>query len=151
MGLIAVTSPGGEGCAGFWLRLPGSRAPRLSSYSPQAWLLCSVWDLPRSGSNLCLLSWQADFLPLSPQGSLQLKKKKNYWTHQRKRSPRESRTPNIHSWSFLQSQQKGTTLLCSRPHPRKHWRTLKQTPDRPLSPPTTQEILSHSLSYLTDP
>ena len=34
-----------------------------------AWLPCSRWDLLRpQGSNLCLLHWQADSLPLSHQG-----------------------------------------------------------------------------------
>ena len=38
------------------------------SYGTRAWLLCSMWDLPDQGSDLCLLHWQVDSLPLSHQG-----------------------------------------------------------------------------------
>ena len=39
----------------------------LSSCGTWAQLLCSMWDLPRSGIKPCLLHWQADSLLLSHQ------------------------------------------------------------------------------------
>ena len=49
-------------------------APRLSSTGPvvvEHWLSCSMACaiFPDQGSNLCLLYWQVDSLPLSFQGS----------------------------------------------------------------------------------
>ena len=42
---------------------------RLRSCGTQAWLLCSMWDLPDQGSNPCLLHWKGDSSSLSHQGS----------------------------------------------------------------------------------
>ena len=49
----------------------GSRAAehRLSSCDTWAQLLHSMWDLPRQGTNPCILHRQTDSLPLSHQGS----------------------------------------------------------------------------------
>ena len=49
----------------------GSRAAehRLRSCDTWAQLLRSMWDLPRQGSNPCILHRQADSSPLSHQGS----------------------------------------------------------------------------------
>ena len=64
------------GCAGF--SSCGSRALSTGSIVTAHGLGCSAayGICPDQGLNLCLLPWQTDFLPLSPQGSLQLKKKK---------------------------------------------------------------------------
>ena len=43
----------------------------LSSCVRQTLLLGGTWDLPRQGSNPCLLHWQVDSLPQSHQGSPQ--------------------------------------------------------------------------------
>ena len=42
---------------------------RLSNHGSWAQLLHGMWDLPRQGSNPCLLHWQADSQPLRHQGS----------------------------------------------------------------------------------
>ena len=49
-----------------------SYAPRLSSCSTRASLLCSTWDLPGSRVEPVFPALQADSLPLSHQGSLHL-------------------------------------------------------------------------------
>lgn len=65
--LVAVASP---------VSVTGSKFHRLSSYGSQAlehrlWLWCmglllhNIWCLLHRGSNLCLLHWKADSLPLS--------------------------------------------------------------------------------------
>ena len=43
---------------------------RLNSCGVQSKLLHSSWDFPEQGSNLCLLHWWVDSLPLSHPGSL---------------------------------------------------------------------------------
>ena len=61
-------------CAGLSLSRPlvakhRLQMRRLSSCGSRAQLLCSMWDLPRPGSNPCPLHWQADSQPLRHQGS----------------------------------------------------------------------------------
>ena len=48
---------------------PGA-AHGLNSCGVWVYSLCGMWDLPRQGSNLCLLHWQADSYSLHHQGSL---------------------------------------------------------------------------------
>ena len=103
----------------------GSRAleHRLNSYGPRPWLLRGIWDLPRSGSNLCLLPWQTDFLPLSPQGSLQLKKKKkSYWTQTKGGNINQEVEDSKYTFLIFPSKPTERNLPSShsRPHPRKH-------------------------------
>ena len=58
-------------------RFQGWRASAAAAWAPEhrlnscgAWdyLLHGMWDLPGSGSDLCLLHWQVDSLPLSYLG-----------------------------------------------------------------------------------
>ena len=44
----------------------------LNSCGAWVWLLCSMWDLPYQGLNLCLLRWQVYSSPLTHQGSPQI-------------------------------------------------------------------------------
>ena len=53
---------------GFSTSAPGLQST-ASIVVTQAWLLHSMWHLPRSGTELCLLRWQLDSLPLCHQGS----------------------------------------------------------------------------------
>ena len=48
---------------------PGS-GPQAQWSGAQAWLLLLCGIFPSRGLNPCLLHWQADYLPLSKQGSL---------------------------------------------------------------------------------
>ena len=75
----------GEGCAGF--SSCGFRAleHRLSSYSPQAWLLCSVWDLPRSGIEPVSPVLAGRFFTTEPPRKPPIKKKKLLDPHQRRK------------------------------------------------------------------
>ena len=56
----------------WWLRLPGCRAQVHCSVVVMHGLHCSMARgiFLDQGSNPCLLHWQVDSLPLSPQGSL---------------------------------------------------------------------------------
>ena len=83
----AVVASGGYSswqCEGFssgWLLSLQSLALGLSGSAavvPGLWsaglivvtqLLWDLWELPRSGTDRCLLHWQADSLALNPQGS----------------------------------------------------------------------------------
>ena len=56
------------GHLGFGSCSSGAPAHRLNSCGTHTWLLCGMWDLPRSGIEP--VHWQADSLPLSHQGSI---------------------------------------------------------------------------------
>ena len=58
-------------CLGSVVELPWLKKSTDSIATCTGWVaLCNgIWDLPRPGSNLCLLQWQADSSPLSHQGS----------------------------------------------------------------------------------
>ena len=51
-----------------WLQLPGSRAQAQWSWC-MGLVAPQQWAPPEQGSNLCLLHWQTDSLPLRDQGS----------------------------------------------------------------------------------
>ena len=61
---VRASHYGGFSCFGAW-----TLEHRLSSCGTWTLWLTSMWDLPGSGVELCLLHWQADSLPLSHQGS----------------------------------------------------------------------------------
>ena len=94
-GLLSICRARASHCGGFSLQGTGSRAHRLQKLwlpgsstgsivvaHTWAYLLHSMWDPPHQWSNLCLLHWQADTLPLSHQGSssskLLMKRKEQY-------------------------------------------------------------------------
>ena len=63
----------GFGSCSTWASSCSSQAleHRFSSGGTWVYLLCSMWDLSKSGLNPCLLHWKMASLPPSHQGSLE--------------------------------------------------------------------------------
>lgn len=98
----------------------------LKSSGTAAWLLCSMGDLPGSGTEPCLPDWQAESLPLIHQRSPGVFIKENAefppppWMTTRRQETGPHQTPNLlvpSSWASQSPKLRAGSVVSNPPRP----------------------------------